>query len=216
MTEVFAGNPRFFTFEGLDGSGKTTQLGMLAEFLRSDNIPVVAVREPGGTALSDRIRSLLLSADHGITPEAEVLLFSAARAQLVSEVIGPALSAGKVVLADRFGWSTLAYQGYGRGLDQGKILPLFHVACGRIWPGHTFLLDLPVTEIRSRLQAGGRAPDRMEREKDAFFEKVRAGYLDIARHNTANFTVLNSTLDPKVLQDTIRLQVMVKLARGAV
>jgi dTMP kinase len=179
--------------------------------LRVSGYDTVCVREPGGTALSDGIRSLLLNREHPVSSEAELLLFSAARAQLVSEVIAPALRAGKVVIADRFGWSTLAYQGFGRGLDREKIHLLFQVACGDVWPGHTFLLDLPVASIRDRLNAGGRAPDRMEKEKDAFFERVRAGYLEIARENSGAFTVLDAARDPVVLQETIQAQIFSRL-----
>lgn len=207
-----AGHPRFFCLEGLDGSGKTTQIALLAEALRGAGYEPVCVREPGGTQLSDGIRALLLNKEHPVSPEAELLLFSAARAQLVSEVIAPALDDGKVVIADRFGWSTLAYQGFGRGIDKGKIALLFQVACGDTWPGHTFLLDLPVASIRARLQAGGRAPDRMEKEKDAFFEKVRDGYREIAKENADRFTVLDAARDAVVLQETIQAQVFSRLA----
>jgi dTMP kinase len=205
------GHARFFCLEGLDGSGKTTQIALLAEALRVSGYDVACVREPGGTALSDGIRALLLNRDHAVSAEAELLLFSAARAQLVSEVIAPALAEGKVVIADRFGWSTLAYQGFGRGLDKAKIALLFQVACGDTWPGHTFLLDLPVSSIRGRLEAGGRAPDRMEKEKDAFFEKVRAGYQEIAKENSGAFTVLDASRDPVVVQETIQAQVFSRL-----
>jgi dTMP kinase len=210
------GHPRFFCLEGLDGSGKTTQLALLTEALQGSGFQVIGVREPGGTPLSDGIRSLLLNSENPVSAEAELLLFSAARAQLVAQVIAPALAAGKVVLADRFGWSTLAYQGYGRGLDKEKIATLFQVACGDTWPGHTFLLDVPVPVIRERLSAGGRAPDRMEKEKDAFFEKVRSGYLDIAKENSGQFTVLDAARDPKVLQEIIQAQVLNRLASADV
>ena len=111
------GHPRFFSLEGVDGSGKTTQISLLVAHLKATGRDAISVREPGGTPVSDRIRSLLLDPENAIVPTAELLLYSAARAQLVSQVISPALSAGSVVIADRFGWSTMAYQGYGRGLD---------------------------------------------------------------------------------------------------
>jgi dTMP kinase len=211
------GHPRFFCLEGLDGSGKSTQITLLTEALRGAGYDVACVREPGGTALSDGIRSLLLDKSHPVSKEAELLLFSAARAQVVSEVINPALEEGKVVLADRFGWSTLAYQGYGRGMDKGRIRDLLGIACGETWPGHTFLLDLPVAAIRERLRArggaGAGAPDRMEKEKDAFFEKVRAGYLEVAKENSGAFTVLDASRDPVVVQETIQAQVLVRLGK---
>jgi dTMP kinase len=187
-----AGHPRFFSLEGVDGSGKSTQLVLLAEALRAEGYEVLTPREPGGTPVSDRIRQVLLSPDHPVAPEAELLLFSAARAQLVAEVIAPALEAGKVVLADRFGWSTWAYQGYGRGIDATVIRSLFRIACGGIWPSHSWLLDLPADRMRARLADAGRGPDRMEAEKADFFERVRAGYLEIAKAHPGHFTVLDA------------------------
>jgi len=210
------GHPRFFCLEGLDGSGKSTQLDLLAEALRAGGLDVVTVREPGGTSLSDGVRALLLDKDHAVSPEAELLLFSAARAQLVAEVIAPALAEGKVVLADRFGWSTLAYQGYARGIDRARIATLLQIACGETWPGITFLLDLPVEIARARLHArsgaSASAPDRMEKEKDAFFEKVRSGYLDIARENSGTFMILDASRDAKVVQETLQAHVLSRLS----
>ena len=196
MPEMPTGHPRFFSLEGVDGSGKTTQLALLAEHLRQAGREVVTVREPGGTPVSDKIRQLILSPENPIVPAAELLLFSAARAQLVAQVIAPALEAGKVVLADRFGWSTLAYQGYGRGMDPAPIRELFRIACGDVWPMHSVLLDLPVASMRARLETGGRPADRMERENADFFDRVRQGYLDIARENPDRFTVTDAGRDP--------------------
>jgi len=209
------GHPRFICLEGLDGSGKTTQLTLLTEALEASGIQVVSVREPGGTPLSDGIRALLLNREYPVSPEAELLLFSAARAQLVAEIIAPALEDGKVVLADRFGWSTLAYQGYGRGLDRQRITQLLKLACGETWPGLTFLLDLPVASIRERLIAGGRPPDRMEKENDGFFEKVREGYLEIAKDNGGQFMVLDAARDARVVQETLLAHVMSRLSDEA-
>lgn len=206
-----AGHPRFFSLEGVDGSGKTTQLSLLAEALRKQGFETVSIREPGGTPVSDRIREVLLSPDHPVAPEAELLLFSAARAQLVSEIIAPALKAGKVVLADRFGWSTLAYQGYGRGLDQAPIRFLFRVACGDIWPSHSYLLDLPTGLMRERLAVAGRGKDRMEGEKADFFERVRRGYLDIAVRYPGHFTVLEATQTPEALHRILAERILARL-----
>jgi dTMP kinase len=135
------------------------------------------------------------------------LLFSAARAQLVAEVVSPALKAGKTVLADRFGWSSLAYQGFGRGMDPGPIRELFRIACGDIWPGHSFLLDLPVASMRDRLASGGRPADRMERENAQFFERVRQGYLAIAAENADRFTLIDASRPP----ETVHLAIMAEL-----
>ncbi len=197
------GQPGFFSLEGVDGSGKTTQISLLMTHFKSTGKSAISVREPGGTPVSDQIRSLLLSPDNRIAPVAELLLYSAARAQLVSEVITPALSAGKLVIADRFGWSTLAYQGYGRGLDMSQIKQLLEVACGPIWPVHSFLLDIPVTMMRSRLEAGGRPADRMENENAVFFGRVCEGYRALAAENKDRFTVLDGTLPADVLHQTI-------------
>lgn len=198
------GRPGFYSLEGVDGSGKSTQLAMLADHLRASGRDVVTVREPGGTAVSDAIRQLLLSPTHAIAPTAELLLFSAARAQLVEQVIAPALAAGKIVLADRFGWSTLAYQGYGRGLDHSRIAQLVAIACGDVWPVHSILLDLPVAAIAGRLKTGGRPADRMESAGTAFFERVRLGYLEIAKSHSDRFTILDGSESPEAVQKRIR------------
>jgi dTMP kinase len=203
-----AGRSGFFSLEGVDGSGKTTQLALLANHLKQQGRDVLTVREPGGTPVSDEIRRLILSPENPIVPAAELLLFSAARAQLVSEVIAPSLKAGKIVLADRFGWSTLAYQGYGRGMDPGPIRELFRIACGDVWPLHSFLLDLPVASMRVRLEAGGRPADRMERENALFFERVRQGYLNIAKDNADRFTVI----DAGQPQETVHRAILSKLS----
>ena len=194
-----SGSPGFFSLEGVDGSGKTTQLALLAQALQKQGREVLTVREPGGTPVSDKIRQLILDPGNAIVPAAELLLFSAARAQLVAEVIAPALQAGKIVLADRFGWSTLAYQGYGRGMDAAPIRELFRIACREIWPHHSFLLDLPVANMRARLESGGRPADRMERESSLFFDRVRQGYLSIAKENADRFTVIDGSQPPETV-----------------
>ncbi len=210
--ELTQGHPRFFSLEGVDGSGKSTQLALLAEKLRSRGHEVITVREPGGAPVSDSIRRILLDPANQVAPAAELLLFSAARAQLADEVIGPALASGKIVLADRFGWSTLAYQGYGRGLAHADIFELFRIACGPVWPSHSILLDLPVTAIAARLVAGGRPADRMESAGDGFFAKVRAGYRAIAESNPGRFTVLDATRKPEELHAAILADLESRLA----
>ncbi len=194
----------FFSLEGLDGSGKSTQLALLEASLRGRGYRTLSVREPGGTTVSSRIREILLSPEHGeMAPMTELFLYSAARAQLVHQIIGPALEEGKVVLADRFGWSTLAYQGYGRGMDRSVIDSMLHAACGGIWPLHSFLLDISPSAMRERMELEGRSPDRMESENQGFYMKVREGYLALARENPASFTVLDAALDREVLQESI-------------
>ncbi len=194
----------FFSLEGLDGSGKSTQLTLLESALRGEGHQTLSVREPGGTALSTRIREILLAPEHGeMAPMTELLLYSAARAQLVHEIISPSLRAGSVVLADRFGWSTLAYQGYGRGMDRAVIDSLLQAACGDVWPLHSFLLDIPPSSMRDRLAAEGRNLDRMENENLEFYGRVREGYLALARENPGSFTVLDARQDREFLHQTI-------------
>jgi dTMP kinase len=129
----------------------------------------------------------------------------------VSQVIAPALASGKVVLADRFGWSTLAYQGHGRGLDPSAIRFLFRLACGGTWPSHSWLLDLPPAQIRARLAGAGRGPDRMEGEQAEFFERVSRGYRDIAAAHPGHFTVMDATGAREALHRTLVDQVLSRL-----
>ena len=166
----------FITFEGVDGSGKTTQARLLAEHLRERGRDVVATREPGGTALGERIRELLLYGGE-LTPWAEATLFAAARAQLVDEVIRPAQGRGADVVCDRYIDSSLAYQGIARGLGVDRVLELSLVATGGVLPDRTFLLVLPVEEaVRRR----GGDEDRLEAEGDAFARDVDRAYRELA------------------------------------
>lgn len=169
----------FFSFEGIDGSGKSTQAHLLADALRQRGCEVVEVREPGGTALGEQIRSLLLDPNAEITPRAELLLFSAARAQVVAEVVEPALARGAVVIADRFYDSSTAYQGAGRGIAEGQWMSDLHAfATSGLSPDRTYLVDLPPTVAASR--RAGRDTDRMEQGDAAFYTAVRAAYLRVA------------------------------------
>ncbi|MGH2499622.1 MAG: dTMP kinase, partial [Candidatus Limnocylindria bacterium] len=165
MTFPRGGAGLFLSFEGGEGSGKSVQARALAAWLAESGHEVVATREPGGTPLAEHVRELLLhAADVPLSAEAEALLFSAARAQLVRDVIGPALAAGKIVVADRFFDSTLAYQGHGRGADLAGLAAATRLAVGAVRPDRTFLLDLPVEVAlaRARGRLGGRVPDRFE------------------------------------------------------
>ena len=177
----------FITFEGIEGCGKSTQLELLKAHLESKGRAVLSVREPGGTLLGERVRSVLLNGtEEGIDPWAELFLYEACRAQLVARVIRPALAEGKVVLCDRFFDSTLAYQGFGRGLDAGKIEGLNALATGGLVPDLTFLVDcaedvgLKRAWARINASAGARE-DRFEKEELAFHRRVREGFLAIAR-----------------------------------
>jgi dTMP kinase len=205
----------FFVFEGIDGAGKSTQVALLAASLEARGYEVTRVRDPGGTPLSDRIRALLLDPENPVAPSTELCLYAAARAQLVHEVIRPALEAGRVVISDRFTWSTRAYQGAGRGLDVGHIDAVAEVACGPITPAHVFVLDLVSDAREARMTArAGTARDRLERENGAFFERVRQGFLNQAAAQPEHGTVLDATRPPDELHAEILHIVLGKLARS--
>jgi dTMP kinase len=176
----------FITFEGIEGCGKTTQIRLLAESLRARGLQVLATREPGGCPIADAIRSILLdSANSRMAPRTELLLYAAARAQHVFEVISPALTEGKAVLCDRFTDATVAYQGYGRHLDRDLIEQLNRLAAEDVVPDLTLLLDFPPEEgLRRACLRNESLPelneDRFEQESLDFHRRVRAGYLDAA------------------------------------
>jgi len=184
------------TFEGIEGSGKSTLIASLASDLRNRTIDIHVTREPGGTPLGERVRALfLLDPDVKIDPLAEALLINSSRAQLVGDVIVPALRAGTVVLCDRFFDATIAYQGFGRGLDIEMLLELSLTATRRIAPDLTFLLDIPAELSRERLRARGVAADRLERESLEFHDRVRRGYLQLAER-FGRIVVLDGTRRP--------------------
>ena len=183
----------FITFEGIEAAGKSTLIAALADDLRSNGVNVLLTREPGGTSLGDAIRRLVLAPGAVFDPLAEALLMNASRAQHVADVVGPALRAGTTVLCDRFFDATLAYQGYGRGLDVEMLLELCLIATQRISPDLTFLLDLAPEISRARVQARG-ASDRLEGEELAFHARVRAGYLDVARRFPGRVVVLDAAM----------------------
>ncbi len=168
------------TFEGIEGSGKSTQARLLVETLRAQGHEVLAVREPGGSAIAEKIRALLLDpVNTAMTPIAELLLYEAARAQLVAEIIRPALDRGAIVVCDRFYDSTTAYQGVGRGLVNVDFTTLNRLATGGIVPDLTVLLDVPV-DTGLRRAKGDTAGDRIEREPAEFHNRVRKGFQTIA------------------------------------
>ena len=199
----------FVTFEGPEGSGKSTHASRLAERLRGLGREVVEAREPGGTPTGEAIRHILQHDRVGeqLTPEAETLLFAASRAQLVREVILPALARGASVVCDRFADSTAAYQGYGRALGVDAILAINTFAVDGAVPDLTILLDLDVArgfermEARNRERRSGR--DRIEREALAFHERMRAGYLELARREPRRFCVLNADRPTDVVADDV-------------
>lgn len=200
------------TFEGVEGSGKSTQLDRLAAWLEDSGFAVTTAREPGTTDIGERIRRFLLeTAPEELVPEAEFALFAAARAQLVAEVIRPALNAGEVVLVDRFGDSSTAYQGYGHGLDPENIETWNRWATQGIEPDLTVLIDVPVSEGVGR--RGTRSPDRLERRSRAFHERVHEGYRELARNHPARFCVIEGRQPIDAIQESIRERVHDLLAR---
>ena len=185
------------SFEGIDGSGKSTQLVMLREVLEDRGLTVVVIREPGATLLSESIREILLSTKQTITPTAELLLFSAARTQLVEKVIEPALNEGSIILCDRYVDSTTAYQGFGRKLDLDSVRLCNRIATRGVMPTVTFFIDVAYEQAQQRLQfdLGVGEPDRMERSGRDFFERVRYGYLQIAVDEPERFMVIDGSRD---------------------
>ena len=221
----------FVTFEGIEGSGKSTHIRLLAEHLRAAGRAVVETREPGGTAAGAAIRRLLLAPGAPpLAPLTELLLYCADRTQHVAEVVRPALAAGRVVLSDRFSESTIAYQGYGRGLDLSVVRALDAHARAGLVPDLTFLLDCPATEglariagRRQSLGQGGAAPsgaaplelDRFEREAVVFHERVRAGFRALAAAEPARFCVLDGGAPIESIRARIVAEAERRLARAA-
>ncbi|MEX2425259.1 MAG: dTMP kinase [Thermomicrobiaceae bacterium] len=184
----------FVTFEGPDGAGKSTQVRLVADLLRKSGTHVVLTREPGGTPLGERIRSVLLDpGECAIVPRAEALLMSAARSQHVSEVIQPALEDGAIVLCDRFVDSTLAYQGAGRGLSVPALTKLQEFAVESLKPDLTILLDLPPSSGIQRRRESGIPLNRLDEDDLAFHQRVREWYVQEARQHPERWTVLDAT-----------------------
>ena len=199
----------FITFEGPDGSGKTTQIGLLADHLRSIGHGVLLTREPGGTAIGDQIRAVLHDVDNtAMVSEAEILLYSASRAQLVGQVIRPALGRGTIVLSDRYAASTIAYQGYGRGLDLDSLGKITEFATGGLVPNMTIYLDLPVEDGLKRkkramaLHAG--EWNRLDQETVEFHRRAREGYLALAAADPGRWCILDARRSVEELQGEIR------------
>jgi len=200
---------RFITFEGPEGCGKTTQVGLLASWLTSQGLDLVVTREPGGTPIGEKIRDLLHDRHHTeMTPEAEILLYSAARAQHVARVIRPALEAGKLVLCDRFYDSTYAYQGYGRGLPMKALRHITTFATGGLTPDLTVYLDVaPEVGLRRR-QKSGEALNRLDLEALDFHRRVQAGYLDLISAEPNRWRAVDASGSIETVQSIIRGVVM--------
>ena len=203
----------FITFEGSEGCGKSTQIRRIAEKLRADGREVISLREPGGTPIGEQIRNLLQYDDDAsaMTSEAELLLFAASRAQLVREVIRPALERGAVVLCDRFFDSTTVYQGVARALPAAEVAAINVFAVGSTLPDLTLLLDLDAAEGRLRASLRKGPVDRMEQEGGEFYEAVRRGYLELAQKNPSRFVVIDASPDESVVAASIEAAIMYRL-----
>ena len=210
----------FITFEGIEGSGKSTQIELLLPVLRARGYECLSTREPGATKIGEKIRAILLDANHRrMLPVTELLLYEADRAQHVREVIEPALAANKVVVSDRFFDATTVYQGYARGVDLELIERMHRMVLGHLKPDLTIILDLPV-ELglkrawqRIRNQHTGLREDRFEQEALAFHEKVRKGYLTLARLEPERFRVIDASRDTQTVHEDI-VKTLLKAQRG--
>ena len=194
----------FITFEGPEGSGKTTHIHLLAAHLRRQGRRVMVTREPGGTKLALGIRKLLLQGGEGLSPLAELLLYEADRAQHVHETLRPGLEKGTIVLCDRYTDSTLAYQGCGRKLGMKTIRVLNSIAAGGVTPDLTILLDVPVTRGLRQARRKKNGHDRLERAGHAFHERVRHGFLQLANNDSRRFRVIRQMTNMDDTQNTIR------------
>ena len=193
------------SFEGSEGCGKSTQIALLSARLEAAGRSVVVLREPGGTELGESIRHLLQHAKEGaaMTPETELLLFAASRAQLVREKIRPLLEAGTFVILDRFLDSTTVYQGIARGLPLESVRAINHFAIGGTLPQLTLVLDMDSATARQRIDQTGRELDRIESQPQSFFEKVRQGYLEVAQAEPARVKIINASATPEAVHENI-------------
>ncbi len=193
---------KFISFEGIDGCGKSTLMDQLSKWLSKAGLPYIRTREPGGTPIGEKVRELLLSpSSGGMSSRAEVLLYSASRAQLTDEVILPALKKGTWVLADRFVDATFAYQGFGRGFDLSRLRAIQEWTTKDLWPDKTILLDCDVELAFKRIADRNGKPDRIEQESRAFHQKVREGYLALAEIEPGRILVLDAS---QPLEDVIQ------------
>ncbi|PAU90759.1 dTMP kinase [Kocuria sp. WN036] len=211
-----SGRGLFVVFEGGDGAGKSTQVGLLVDALRAEGHDTLRTREPGGTPLGERVRELVLDPAHGpVDARAEALLFAAARAAHVAQLIRPALAAGRTVVCDRFADSSAAYQGAGRGLGLDRVAELNAWATAGLVPDLTVLLDVPAGTGRTRREArDGTAGDRLETEPDAFHDANRAAFLELAGRAPERYLVLDATRPAGELSAAVRER-LTGLARSA-
>jgi dTMP kinase len=206
---------KLISFEGSEGSGKSTQIARLADRLQKAGLEVVATREPGGTEIGEQIRNIIVHNSKGdeMCPETELLLFTAARAQVVREVIAPALTRGAMVLTDRYLDSSTVYQGIARNLALGPVNEINRFAVGNVMPDLTIVIDVPTEVSLQRVrQRASDLPDRMERENITFYKMVREGYLLLAKEWPDRVVVLDGTLSPDALDKKIWAIVQKRLA----
>lgn len=199
----------FITFEGIDGCGKSTQIKTLFNRLLDTGYPVILTREPGGTPISERIRSIILDIDNeGMSNRCELLLYLAARAEHVDKKIAPEMKKGKIVLSDRFEEATFAYQGFGREVGLDIIMPLNTFATSGIIPDITFIFDISLEESEKRFIESGKSRDRIESGDKLFFKKIRRGYQDRAYMNPDRIILLNGELPRDVIADMVLKKVL--------
>jgi dTMP kinase len=204
----------FITLEGPEGSGKTTQARLLAAWLRDQGYQVTLTREPGGTDIGDQIRAVLHDPENSaIDARTEILLYSASRAQHVAQRVRPALAAGEIVVSDRYADSTLAYQGYGRGLDLEALRRITGFATGGLAPDLTLYLDIPAEDGLQRRQLGGGEWNRLDAESLEFHQRVRAGYLELVKQEPERWVVIHAARSVEEVQTEIRDVVQGRLNR---
>ncbi len=203
----------FITLEGPEGAGKSSQIRPLAAFLRERGYDVLLTREPGGTSIGDQIRAVLHdTANTAMNPTTEVLLYAASRAQHVTECIRPALAAGRIVLCDRYADSTMAYQGYGRGLDLDGLRRLTAYATGGLTPDLTLLLDIDAARGLARRRVEGEEMNRLDLEALAFHQRVRAGYHALMAADPARWRLIDADRPPEIVQAEVRQVVLERVA----
>ena len=205
----------FITFEGPEGSGKTSQIPPLVAYLKEQGFSVITTREPGGTEIGEQIRAVLARLDNtSMHPRTEILLFLAARAQLVEQCIRPELGRGSLVISDRYADATLAYQGYGHGIDRGLLRQLLNFATGSLWPDLTVLLDLDPEKGLQR-KRGGQDWNRLDAYPLEFHQRVRQGYLELAQQEPDRWAVIDASQPKDCVQDQIRQVILDRLSRRA-
>ena len=205
----------FITFEGPDGSGKTTQVRLLTGWLREQGFEVVVTREPGGTDIGDQIRDVLHDPDNtAMDARTEILLYSASRAQHVAQLVRPALAAGKIIISDRYADSTLAYQGYGRELHLETLMTITLFATDGLLPDLTLYLDITPEEGLQRRQLGGDEWNRLDAEALEFHQQVRAGYVELIEQEPDRWVVVNAARSAEEVQTEIRAVVRERLSRA--